>query len=687
MKIIGYADPLSIKPGGTIEFKVSTEEPHFDASVVRIVGGPTPGVDAATIPCPIPGLGRFPGRKQFTHIGSYADLPLPQAAPLPDAVTVQSWICPTTAAIDRRQTIIGTDAGLELYLETGHLVLSYEGHLCSTKGTIENHAWYRIVIQWSSSKLSLVVERISGWAAARLNEFVDCSITSSPSRGLRTLRLAASATAPVSNHYNGKVEGLSVYPGSLALEQIQAARSTSDSLAHWSFERDMTTDRVVDIGPHGSHGRVFNLPTRAVTGHNWNGDILKFTEDPSQYGAISFHDDDLYDSGWETDVRLQIPNDLASGIYALEVSCEGGKDAIPFFVQGAAKTDNAVLFLAPTSTYLAYGNEHLAEFDLSAVMQHKMELSDSDRFILSSPFIGKSLYDHHTDGSAIAYSSRLRPILNFRPNYRTWLNAGPRHFAADLLTIGWLEKRGVGYDVAIDEDLDVEGETLLDRYKVLVTGTHPEYWSETALKAVHAWLARGGRLIYLGANGFYWVTGFVAQRNAIEVRRGTSATRTADTPPGEAYLTSTGKSGGIWRHRGYSPQALTGVGFAAQGWGGACGYKRLKASYDGPGAAFFKGIDEEIIGDFGTIMGGAAGDEVDRLDYKFGTPSHALWLATSTGLSDYYQLVHEDLLFTLPGNGGTENPLVRGGHRRLRHRRRRQGVFSGVDQFCRRDGL
>lgn len=29
-------------------------------------------------------------------------------------------------------------------------------------------------------------------------------------------------------------------------------------------------------------------------------------------------------------------------------------------------------------------------------------------------------------------------------------------------------------------------------------------------------------------------------------------------------------------------------------------------------------------------------------------------------LNNYYHLVHEDLLFTLPGSGGAENPLVRG---------------------------
>ena len=39
----------------------------------------------------------------------------------------------------------------------------------------------------------------------------------------------------------------------------------------------------------------------------------------------------------------------------------------------------------------------------------------------------------------------------------------------------------------------------------------------------------------------------------------------------------------------------------------------------------------EIIGDFGLAMGGAAGDELDRLDFELGTPPQALLLASSTG--------------------------------------------------------
>ncbi|MCC6792851.1 MAG: N,N-dimethylformamidase, partial [Thermomicrobiales bacterium] len=66
------------------------------------------------------------------------------------------------------------------------------------------------------------------------------------------------------------------------------------------------------------------------------------------------------------------------------------------------------------------------------------------------------------------------------------------------------------------------------------------------------------------------------------------------------------------------------------------------------------------IGEFGYVMGGAAGDEIDRYDLAFGTPPETLRLATSEGRqSNYYQLVLEDQNFGLPGQGGQEEPRVR----------------------------
>src|SRR5258705_230452 len=77
------------------------------------------------------------------------------------------------------------------------------------------------------------------------------------------------------------------------------------------------------------------------------------------------------------------------------------------------------------------------------------------------------------------------------------------------------------HDVFTDHDLHADGAALLDGYRVLITGTHPEYWTHAMLDALHGWLERGGRLMYLGGNGFYWVTSIDPDRpHVAEVRRG-----------------------------------------------------------------------------------------------------------------------------------------------------------------------
>ena len=35
---------------------------------------------------------------------------------------------------------------------------------------------------------------------------------------------------------------------------------------------------------------------------------------PQEYGAIHFHDDDLYDAGWETNFEYVVPTGLRSGV-------------------------------------------------------------------------------------------------------------------------------------------------------------------------------------------------------------------------------------------------------------------------------------------------------------------------------------------------------------------------------------
>jgi N,N-dimethylformamidase len=87
----------------------------------------------------------------------------------------------------------------------------------------------------------------------------------------------------------------------------------------------------------------------------------------------------------------------------------------------------------------------------------------------------------------------------------------------------------------------------------------------------------------------------------------------------------------------------------------------MPGSFDPRAAFIFEGIGaDEIIGDFPSmVLGeGAAGSELDRVDYALGSPPHTLILAESYGHSDAYHHVVEELNTSDSRQGGTQNRLV-----------------------------
>jgi N,N-dimethylformamidase len=232
---------------------------------------------------------------------------------------------------------------------------------------------------------------------------------------------------------------------------------------------------------------------------------------------------------------------------------------------------------------------------------------------------------------------------------------------ADLHTTDWLEANGYEFDCVTDEDLHYEGLAAVSPYRVLLTGTHPEYWSKAMWEACDAYKRAGGRLMYMGANGWYWRIAYHPTKPGVmEVRRGEGGIRTWAAEPGEYYHSFTGEYGGLWRRQGLPPQMMAGTGFSAQGFDVSSYYRRQPGSFDDRAKFIFAGIgDDELIGDFGLIGGGAAGLELDRADALLGTPPNALVLASSEDHTDIYMVVCEELLTNTPGMSGQESPLVR----------------------------
>ena len=117
-------------------------------------------------------------------------------------------------------------------------------------------------------------------------------------------------------HFNGKIDNPRLYGCALdpkRLDPSEAANFDHAIIANWDFALDIGSQQVSDTLPNELHGRTVNLPTRAVTGHNWTGDEMDFKAAPAQYGAIHFHDDDLEDAQWEVGFEWNVPDDWSSG--------------------------------------------------------------------------------------------------------------------------------------------------------------------------------------------------------------------------------------------------------------------------------------------------------------------------------------------------------------------------------------
>ena len=679
--IVGYTDRLSVQPGERLCVMVSAVDDTFAADIVRLVSAETTRDGAGYSEDLVDAIvtTRHLGRVQPLRLGSYATIDGMQI--LTDfraGIAFQAWILPT-APERGPQTLIAqgdVDAGgWAIGIDPARgLTLTLGGRTVAPDVPVRPRSWWftAVSVDVSTSEATLVQRPTPVWPVEPSAASTRCAI-GLPDDPSSLLLLAARRTAEgTTNHFNGRLDRPRLFAGPLTDAQIDMLFDGAEPdaigapvFAAWDFTREIPSDRIVDVGLHQLHGRLHQMPVRAVTDHTWNGTHHDWTVDPRAYGAIHFHDDDLIDAGWDPDVELTLPDDLPSGIYAVRLRGEEAIDRVPFFVRPPAGiATNRLLFLQSTNTHIAYANWHMLVDEVTARRRNypfPYPLGPEQRYGLETGLL--SLYDLHTDGSGVFYSSSRRPIMNLRPTMNDQTSQDGIGYAhglkADLHVAGWLAHAGFGYDVATDEDLHREGFDLLRRYRAVMTGTHPEYWTRPMLEATEAYQQAGGRFISLGGNGFYWVTSFDPDRpHVIEVRRA-NGSRVSSVNAGEYRHSTTGEPGGIWREQGFPPQRISGAGFAGQGIDRAQPYRRMPGSRNPRAAWIFDGVEGETFGDAGLGMDGAAGFEIDRADSRLGTPPHALIVATATGFSDLYQHVIEEVALSNSLQGGTVEPRVR----------------------------
>lgn len=680
--LFGYSSMWSVRSGDRIDFKISDYRPgtnQYEAQLVRLKfrNGVTPGTSFAEDELDAPFNGLYKGQNQKIYPGSYVEIADPVPLDKLGSFTLLAAIAPSLLPTEDRkpwaefQHIINrwndlVKSGWSLGIDDkGHLTFlsaSDDGHVekISLSVPLYENKWVRIAVIYDATKEELTLRQIpvamSPGERYALKGQTLTSRMSLPSQ-VGPLRFGA-ASGVIGNDgrphaagsYNGKLDQVRLIKGALNYEEIdklQALKkpvlslSGKSFLGFWDFGKGIDTTKVFDLSRNKLHGETVNIPGRAVTGINWSGESLNWKTHPGHYSAIHFHEDDVYDAGWNTDFSYTIPADLKSGVYAARLRGGEAEDYIPFFVLPPRKGTKAkVALLLPTNTYLAYANSipHVmgglpalvtdSNGETQKVIEtHAITGGDTSysSFLLAHKEYPGGVYRTHTDGTHNRHASILYPSYTIRPNYANM------RLSADLGFAGWLEHEGISYDILTDEALHEEGVSLLDSYNVVISGNHPEYVSRNEIDAVESYLDNGGRFMYLGGNGFYYVSAFHAELpGVIEVRRDLG--RFSDGR--ERRYAFDGTASPAWEQLDRGAASLLGVIYGPPVSINGSGYYRVLQSSNNPRAQFiFEGIEEDIVGNFGKAGGGAAGIELDYASFALGTPPHALILATSENVT------------------------------------------------------
>lgn len=598
--LAGYTDRLSARPGDTVKFHLSSlaakpkddssigAQPSFTPVSVKltrsICADPNPkgpGIIEEDASQWFPPTDDIQVPYQKIPRGSYAQtksnvslrlspcqsLSTPSDGAIFDfisKISVSIWFFPTLF-MNSRITSKHNAPPFQILWQWGdhcRVVVTPSGHLeappigrdgfCRTDLPLKLHRWYRIeyTMELEENRTRTCRLKVDNKLDGN-NRIIDHA---SARESFVPLESFSSIEAPfeLAKHgtLNGRLEDPSIrVTGILASSSPASTSPQKYVLAFWNTSVYKSTHYLdpwtipfrSQLIPEKDWGK-FSLilhqhPTRAIKGRNWDGSELCWRHDPSQYGAIHFHDDDVYDFQWDPTFEWIVPQDTPSGVYIMRFQ-DGSQnqEAVPIFVcppkqsteaaEFMRKTKKKLAVVIPTFTYVMYGNHARPDFEKELWMTRCQSSPGSYPHNPSVyPAYGWSTYNFHSDSSGIHFASHLRPLFNLRPGYITFSRVGGynddnpetfrhsqnsfcsglRHFPADSHLISWLHHQGFDYDIVTDHELHREGASVLAPYTTIMTASHPEYHTLESVSAYQQYRDEiGGNLIYLGGNGFYW---------------------------------------------------------------------------------------------------------------------------------------------------------------------------------------
>jgi hypothetical protein len=159
-----------------------------------------------------------------------------------------------------------------------------------------------------------------------------------------------------------------------------------------------------------------------------------------------------------------------SGLYFARIDAAAGHAYAPFIVRPRTLGEHRIAVVLPTNTWAAY-----------------------------------NFRDANRDGTGDTWYADPRLSVELARPFQA--NGVPPHFAAyDLLFLRWLARTGKQVDVLSDDDLEdvPNGAALAHAYDLVVFSGHHEYVTTHEYDITAAYRNRGGNLLFLSANNFFY---------------------------------------------------------------------------------------------------------------------------------------------------------------------------------------
>lgn len=205
--------------------------------------------------------------------------------------------------------------------------------------------------------------------------------------------------------------------------------------------------------------------------------------------------------GWPVATTVQVGDAWRSGYYEalMEIEVDGRprRSHAFFVVRPPAGSRNSILLALSTNTWHAYndfGGRNLYTGATTVSLQRPMA-----RGYLDKP---------------AGAGRRVTTVHPPDPDMNTHVGYLRRHHLSgyagsagwpdwELPFVEWAERNGYGIDVCTNADLE-DHPDLVDRYRLLLSVGHDEYWSGPMRDTVEGFIGRGGNVAFFSGNTAFW---------------------------------------------------------------------------------------------------------------------------------------------------------------------------------------